>query len=105
MKKVLAMILSLVMVFTIIPVAVSVSADTDGYYTYSVSNGKATITKCKTYISGDITIPSTLGGCPVTSIGYKAFYNTAYYNDKNNWEDNALYIGKHLICASHGYYA
>ena len=73
MRKLISLILSLVMVFTIIPMAVSVSADTDGYYTYSVSNEKATITKCTTSISGDITIPSTLGGCPVTSIGSYAF--------------------------------
>ena len=73
MKKTLAIILSLIMVFTIIPMAVSVSAYTNGYYTYSVSNGEATITKCDTSISGDITIPSTLGGYPVTSIGRDAF--------------------------------
>ena len=46
----------------------------DGYYTYSVSGGKATITDVGTSISGDITIPSTLGGYPVTSIGEDAFY-------------------------------
>ena len=51
------------------------NAATEGNYTYSVSNGKATITDCKTSISGDVTIPATLGGYPVTSIGYQAFYN------------------------------
>ncbi len=30
-------------------------------------------------------------------IGSQAFYNTAFYNDENNWEDGALYIGKHLV--------
>lgn len=50
-------------------------AATDGYYTYSVSNGKAEITDVDTSISGDIVIPSTLGGYPVTSIGDLAFYN------------------------------
>ena len=48
-------------------------AATSGYYTYTVSDGKATITDCNTSISGDITIPSTLGGYPVTSIGNWAF--------------------------------
>ncbi len=35
----------------------------------------------------------------VESIGDGAFYNTAYYNDNSNWENNALYIGTYLICA------
>ena len=51
---------------------VSTSAATSGYYTYKVSNGKATITDVNTSISGNVTIPATLGGSPVTSIGYEA---------------------------------
>ncbi len=47
---------------------------TSDYYTYTVDeNGNATITDCDTSISGDITIPSTLDGYPVTSIGENAF--------------------------------
>ncbi len=48
-------------------------AATSGYYTYSVTDGKATITDVSTSISGNITIPSTIGGYPVTSIGEHAF--------------------------------
>lgn len=48
-------------------------AATEGYYTYTVSNGEATITDCNTSISGAITIPSTLGSYPVISIGDSAF--------------------------------
>lgn len=33
----------------------------------------------------------------VTSIGHLAFDDTAYYKDESNWNDNALYIGNHLI--------
>ena len=33
----------------------------------------------------------------VTSIGVAAFWNTSYYNNENNWENNILYIGNHLI--------
>ena len=33
----------------------------------------------------------------VTSIGIEAFSSTAYYRNENNWENNALYIGKYLI--------
>lgn len=36
-------------------------------------------------------------GNGLQSIGQYAFKKTAYYNDKNNWEDYALYIGKYLI--------
>lgn len=32
-------------------------------------------------------------------IGESAFTGTAFYNDESNWEDNVLYIGKHLIKA------
>ena len=41
-----------------------------------------------------ITIPDS-----VTSIGGSAFYNTGYYNDTSNWENDVLYIGNHLIKA------
>ena len=47
---------------------------TEGYYTYTVTNGKATITDCDTEISGDITVPNILGDYEVEKIGYKAFY-------------------------------
>ena len=41
-----------------------------------------------------VTIPDS-----VTTISYDAFYNTALYNNSSNWQDNILYIGKHLIAA------
>ena len=53
----------------------NVSAETNGIYTYTVSNGKVTITDCSTSVSGNIVIPETLGGYPVTSIGDEAFYD------------------------------
>ena len=52
---------------------INVSAETSGIYIYSVSGGKATITDCNTSASGEITIPETLEGYPVTSIGNSAF--------------------------------
>ena len=39
-----------------------------------------------------ITIPDS-----VASLGVSVFADTAYYNDSNNWEDRAIYIGNHLI--------
>lgn len=35
----------------------------------------------------------------VTSIGGEAFENTGYYNNEDNWENDVLYIGNHLIKA------
>ena len=49
------------------------AAYTNGYLTYTVENGEATITDCDTSISGSFTIPSKLGSYPVTSIGNDAF--------------------------------
>ena len=43
-------------------------------YTYTVENGKTTITGY-TGTGGDITIPDTLGGYPVTAVGNYVFYN------------------------------
>lgn len=41
-----------------------------------------------------VTIPDS-----VTSMGRSVFYDTAIYNNEDNWEDGVLYIGKHLIQA------
>ena len=43
-------------------------------WTYFIDNGEATVGGILTSTSGAITLPSTLGGCPVTSIGDYAFY-------------------------------
>ena len=51
-------------------------------WTYVVKGGKASVgggslfsEAISTYTKGAVTIPSTLGGCPVTSIGDYAFYD------------------------------
>lgn len=49
-----------------------VQAAQGGDYTYTVTAGQAQITGY-TGAGGDVTIPSTLGGAPVTSIGDQAF--------------------------------
>ena len=51
-----------------------VQAAQDGDYTYTVTAGDAQITGY-TGSGGVVTIPSTLGGAPVTSIGDNAFYH------------------------------
>lgn len=46
---------------------------TDGYFTYSIENGAATIKGCDPTASGQITVPASVGGYPVVSIGRYAF--------------------------------
>jgi len=47
----------------------------EGGFTYSVSNGKATVTGASATLSGSVVIPDTLGGYPVTAIASHAFLN------------------------------
>ena len=71
--------LTICMLLTVIPLNAiadnTATSYTDGYYSYTVANGEATITDVDTSINGDITIPTTLGGYPVANIGYAAFQN------------------------------
>ncbi len=87
---------------------------TEGYYTYEVENDEATIISCDKSISGDVVIPSELGGylvvgigdsafgyCTdltnitipdsVSKIGSGAFHNTAWYDNQPNGD---VYAGR-----------
>ena len=41
--------------------------------TYTTTNGEVTITDCDTAATGELVIPDTIEGNPVTSIGQQAF--------------------------------
>ena len=76
LKKFLAFVMTAVMMLTAVPLGgltFNASAENEEYYTYTVKNGEASITDCDESISGDVVIPDTLGGYPVTSIGWSAF--------------------------------
>lgn len=74
-KRVLAWMLTLTLFFSTCPTAfVRAETNTEGYYTYTVTNGEATIVSVSDTISGDQTLPTALGGYPVTAIGERAFY-------------------------------
>ena len=72
-KRILSIVLALVMIITVIPMTIPVSAETteDGY-NYTVSGGEVTITG---YMGSakELVIPDTIEGYPVTSIKNQAF--------------------------------
>ncbi len=73
-KRILSAItLAAIIVLSAVILVLPAGAETEGYYTYTVSNGEATITDVDTAISGEITIPETLGGVTVRNIGESAF--------------------------------
>ena len=74
MKKALSVLLVLALLLSCCPVLpLQAQAATEGLYTYTVTDGKATITACDKSASGVVIIPDTLGGYPVTKIGDQAF--------------------------------
>lgn len=74
-KKFLSVFFSLTILLTAMLTGFTASAEelTEGFYQYSVYNGEACITDVDTSISGDVVIPSTLGGYKVVYIGESAF--------------------------------
>ncbi len=66
--------------------------ETSGDYNYTVSNNQATITGYNG-AGGAITIPSTLGGYPVVTIGERAFYD-CYSLTSVNIPNSVTSIGK-----------
>ena len=70
MKK--KLLLTAVIMILVCIMSICVNAATYGNLTYSISNGEVTITDCSTSAT-KVTIPSTINGYPVTSIGGSAF--------------------------------
>ncbi len=80
MKKKLLWSLILIALLTLCLGVISVSASggTYGYLTYEIVDDEVIITDCDTAVRGEFSIPSTLGGYPVTVIGDDAFRNCDY---------------------------
>ncbi|MGN0546512.1 MAG: leucine-rich repeat protein [Acutalibacteraceae bacterium] len=79
-KKLTAIILCVIMAFSVTNVAFAANAQetlTDGIFTYVLSDGEAEIIKCDVSAEGDVVIPSLVSGYPVTVICVKAFENCA----------------------------
>ena len=75
-KRFISILLAAALLFALLPCALmrNAAAETSGDYTYSVTDGKATITGY-TGSAATLTIPSTLGGYPVISLDKNSFYN------------------------------
>ena len=93
-KQILSALLALLMLFGALPATVFAAEKTNplDYLTYEISDGEVTITDCDTSISGELTIPETIEGYPVTGIGEWAFENCT---DLTNVTipDSVIYIG------------
>ena len=76
MRKIIKWMMVLVMaVGCAAAMTIAAEAASEGDFTYSVSNGKATITGYLGEATGNVVIPDTLGGYPVTVIWSRVFYN------------------------------
>ena len=75
LMKSLCMLLSVLMLTSAVPVTASAATETftEGYYTYYVQYDVAVISSVNTAISGNITIPTTLGGYEVAYIPAYAY--------------------------------
>jgi len=78
-KKLLAWLLAAAFLLSLAPAgavefALTASAETEGYYTYTLSEGQVTITDVDTSVSGDVVIPATLGEHDVVHVADEAFY-------------------------------
>lgn len=93
-KQILSALLALLMLFGALPATVFAAEKTNplDYLTYEIADGEVTITDCDTSISGELTIPETIEGYPVTGIGEWAFENCT---DLTNVTipDSVIYIG------------
>lgn len=99
LSVVLAVAFVLSMVTAIMPTTVLAATLSEGNYTYTVEDGKATIIS---YFGGDsefIIIPSTIGGYPVTTIGDGV--QTVFSNNKTRgvviFPDSVTKISKQAI--------
>ena len=89
MKKIFSSLIALICVVAcVLILPIEADADTEGYFDYDVIDGGAIILDVDKTVSGDLAFPSTLGGYPVTNLGFDAFYGcdglTGIWVDEDN---------------------
>ena len=95
-RKTLAVLLAVLIAISAFSVAAA--ADSEGIYTYSVSNGQATVTGVNYAGIKELSIPETLGGYPVTTVS--KIGNTVSFGTSNMVE--TLYIPACVISVGWG---
>ncbi len=101
LKSALSLLLCMIMVFDAVAVggegigAILDGMKTNAYsiFTHEVINGKVKIVRCDTAASGAVTVPASIDGKPVVSIGDSAFENCDGLT-KITISDGVKYIGK-----------
>ena len=96
-SKALFVTLAVMILLTVIGLSTAFAAS-EGVYDYTVENGNATITDVRSSIQGELTIPSKLGGYPVTTIGERAFDDCEYLT-KITIPDSVTSIAGHAFAA------
>ena len=75
LKKSFSLLVAAILILCAFPFcALQSEAKSEGGFTFTVKNKQVTITGYKTPVSSSLTIPSKLGGYPVTKIGASAFW-------------------------------
>lgn len=78
-KKMLAVVIALLMTFSMFAViGLTANAEDESIFKYEINNGEITITDCVQITEGNIVIPDTIEGYPVTAIGHDAFADCKY---------------------------
>lgn len=75
LKKLFCICVCIALLCAAVPIVSGITALAETYecFTYTVSNGEVTITDCDESVMGEIVIPDTINGYPVTTIGRQAF--------------------------------
>lgn len=75
MKRLLAWLLTLALILSCCPALRLQASAKEGVFVYTVENGEATIIGTDSPVNGDLVIPGTLGGYPVTAVSGEAFWS------------------------------
>ena len=87
MKKIGAILISIVLMaicVVLLPIQAQAASDyVEDNYVYTVTDGNATIIRTIEPLKGDVVLPATLGGYPVTALGESAFSSCKDINSFN----------------------